>query len=191
MRHPLRALSATLGAIHDLYRAGEDHHAEVRATLAIESRSAVERATAEMRVAEATTIERISVAVAASAEKALFRRVRVFDRNTALTASIALFMITTAAVGAGYAWGRNATRAAYRQTETGLSEAFRKYPEAARGWLSLMEANDPRQVIGRCTGGDAWSAPDGRRACRAAIWLDPPKPSIPTPPTAPRPIVSR
>jgi hypothetical protein len=190
MRHPLRALSATIGAIHDLHRAGIDHHERVRAALAIETRSAVERATAEMRAAEATTIERISMAIAASAEEALARRVRVVDRNTALLAGAALFLVIIAAAGAGYAWGRSATWAAYRQTETGLNAAFRDGPEAAHLWLSLVEANDPRQVIRGCTGGDAWSAPDGRRACRTAIWLDPPKPSTPSLPL-PRPIVSR
>ena len=192
MRFPLRALSSALDAMHGLHQGAEERSERVRATLAIETNAAVERAKAEMRAAEAVTVERIALSIAASAEQALTRRVRVLDRNTAIAAAVALFLITAAALGSGFAWGRTATQAGYHQTEAGLSAAFRDGPEAARTWLSLMHANDPSQLLSSCTGSDAWSAPDGRRACRAALWLDPPKPSSPVAPAAtPRPIVSR
>ena len=179
MRHPLRALSATMGAIYELHQAGVNHHDAVRAALASETMTAVQRATAEMRAAEAITIERISQSIAASAGKALTRRGRVFDRNTALLAAAVLFTVTAATLGAGFAWGQHTTWAAYQQTEVGLSAAFREGPEAARAWLGLMEANDPRQVLGGCTGAEAWATSDGRRACRAAIWIDRPQSSPP------------
>jgi hypothetical protein len=174
MRFALRALSSTLGAMHGLHRAEREHHDDVRRILDEQTRAAVDRAKTEMRAAEAVTVERIATAIAASADAALTRRVRVFDRNTAVAASGVLFAVTAMALGGGYLWGATSARAAIQQTEAGLRVAFREGPATAQTWLTLMRANNPDQALAGCTGSAIWTAPDGRRACRAALWLDMP-----------------
>src|SRR4051812_14965792 len=65
----------------------------------------IDRAKAEIAATESVTIDRISSAIAASADAALIKRVRVFDRNTALVAAGVFVASVGIALGAGYVWG--------------------------------------------------------------------------------------
>jgi len=176
----LTALSDVLGAVG----AVSVDHAQRLETLQSGARdlaqTEIDRAKAEIAAAESVTIGRISSAIAASADAALVRRVRVFDRNTALAATGVLLACIGTAVAGGYLYGRTVTRTEIVQTEQGLAAAFRTGSRGASAWLTLMTANDPTQALAECREPALWiDKTTGRRACRVPLWLDPAPPTVP------------
>jgi hypothetical protein len=174
------ALSDMLGTVGDI--TGE--HARRLEALLTGARdlaqTEIDRAKAEIAAAEAVTIGRISSAIAASADAALVKRVRVFDRNTALIAAGVLIASIGIALGGGYLWGRIVARAEIVQTEQNLTAAFRAGAGGAGAWLTLMTANDPTLALAECRGPASWiDKATGRRACRVPLWLDAVPPTVP------------
>ena len=176
----LSALADLLGAVGTV--TGE--HARRLQTLQAGAREVaqleIDRARQEIAAAESATVGRISSAIAASADAALARRVRVFDRNTALAATGILCASIGIAAGGGYLRGSVTGRAEVVRTEQKLAAAFRAGASGASAWLTLMTANDPTQALAECHGAALWiDKATGRRACRVPLWLDPPSPTAP------------
>ncbi|MDQ2803827.1 MAG: hypothetical protein M3Y41_14555, partial [Pseudomonadota bacterium] len=138
-----------------------------------------DRFLAKMAATEAATVERIATAIAHSADTALTRRVRVFDRNTALLAALTLVATAAACLGGGYWWGSSRATAAIRETEVGLQAAFNDGPQDALTWLDLMIWNPIRVSIGYCSQPGMTHLQDGRKECDVPLWIEKPKPTAP------------
>ena len=133
---------------------------------------------ASLSVSESETIRRVADAIAVSAEKALTRRIRVFDRNTALAAAGVLFAVAASCLGGGFWWGHHAATTSIHETEAGLQAAFAQGPKAAQKWLNLMQWNDLPYSLGLCT--DAISSVQHRRhACNVPLWIEAPPTTAP------------
>lgn len=182
----LEALMLTLtrlGSLTDRNARISLDHAAALAIALDQARQAADAETtrfqARLDAAKAETIRDVANHIARSADAALTRRVRVFDRNTALIAAAVLVGSILAATAAGYWWGDSSATAAIQETEAGLQAAFSNGPEAARDWLNLMTWNDPQQALAQCRG-DAVSIQSGRRGCMVPLWIE--KPVAPPPP---------
>jgi hypothetical protein len=142
-----------------------------------QSRQVTEAETKRFRASlaktEADMIRRIATGIVETADAAWTRRVRVFDRNTALLAGVFLFAVASASLAGGILWGRGLAYAAFRETEVGLHEAFIDGPDTARSWRELMEWNDLRAAILTC---DATQGrihiQDGRKWCQVPMWIE-------------------
>ena len=172
-----------LGALADRNaRLSDEHVAGIRQTLTA-AREAADSETARFRAGlEATKAEvifEIARKIAQSADAALTRRVRVFDRNTALIAAAVLFGSVLGAFLGGYWWGSSSAQAGIHETETGLQAAFNDGPKAAQDWLNLMTWNDVVYSLSLCRG-DGISIQHGRTACMVPLWIE--KPQAPPPP---------
>ena len=168
-----------LGALTDRNARITTEHAAALSTALRDARQAADAETqrfyASLEAAKAKTVRDIADHIARSADAALTRRVRVFDRNTALTAAAVLAGGILIALGGGYGWGSLTALAGIHETEASLRVAFDNGPQAARTWLDLMLWNDPANALARCRG-SAVSIQGGRRACQVPLWIDPPPP---------------
>jgi len=151
-----------------------EHKAELRQILTV-ARQASEAETACFRAGLDTTktevIREIAGKIAKSADAALTRRVRVFDRNSALITAGVLVVGLIGALGGGYWWGSRHADAAIYETEAGLRAAFEHGPEAARLWLNWMRWNDPKGALAQCSG-NALSRQGGRLGCMVPLWIE-------------------
>ena len=138
-----------------------------------------DRFQADLAAAEAATIQRVGNAIARSADAALTRRVRVFDRNTALLAALALVLTAGAGLGGGYWWGSSTANAGIHQTEAGLRAAFNESPADAAIWLDLMTWNRIRGGLAQCASANLITTQDGRRKCDVPLWIEKPQPTTP------------
>ena len=174
---------ARLGALTDRNaRITTEHAAALAATLSQARQAAdaeTERFHAYLDAAKAETVRDVAYHIALSADAALTRRVRVFDRNSALFAAAVLVGSILAALAGGYWWGDSNATAAVHETEAGLQIAFSNGPDAARDWLNLMTWNNPEKALAQCHGA-AVSVQQGRRACGVPLWIE--KPVTPPPP---------
>ena len=173
-----------LAALNDRNaRLGADHAAELRQILAV-ARQATDSETARFRAGLDATktdlIHEIAGKIAKSADAALTRRVRVFDRNSALIAAGVLVVGLIGALGGGYWWG-SSDAASLHETETSLRTAFHDGPESARLWLDLMLWNNPDRALFHCSG-DAVFVQNGRKACKVPLWIEPAGIGPPQPP---------
>jgi hypothetical protein len=163
-------------------RISADHAAALVAALD-QARQAADAETgrfhARLDAAKAETVRDVANHIARSADAALTRRVRVFDRNSALIAAAVLVGSILAAGLGGYWWGNSSATAAIHETEVGLQAAFNNGPTAARDWLNLMTWNDSEQALAQCHG-DSVVIQGGRRACTVPLWIE--KPISPPPP---------
>jgi hypothetical protein len=182
----LEALMLTLTRLGGLTdrnaRISADHAAALAAALNQARQAAdaeTERFHARLDAAKAETVRDVANHIARSADAALTRRVRVFDRNSALIAAAVLVGSILAAGLGGYWWGNSSATAAIHETEVGLQAAFSDGPSAARDWLNLMTWNDPAQALAQCRG-DSILIQGGRRACTVPLWIE--KPVGPPPP---------
>jgi hypothetical protein len=170
-----------LGALTDRNaRITTEHAAALNTTLREARQSAdaeTQRFYASLEAAKAQTVRDVAHHIARSADAALARRVRVFDRNTALIAAAVLVGSILTACAGGYWWGSSTAFAAVQETEAGLRMAFNNGPHAAQTWLDLMLWNDPDQALAQCRG-SAVSIQTGRRACGVPLWIE----KLPSPP---------
>lgn len=135
---------------------------------------------AELAATEANTIDRVAQAIAKSADAALGRRVRAFDRRTAVGAALALVFFSSASFWAGVRLGDQNARAVIAETESELKLAFRDGPAAAALWLDLMRWNDARAALVTCATPPNAFWQNGRRACRVPLWTE--RPAAPSGP---------
>ena len=134
---------------------------------------------AGLATAQARTISEISSAIASSAEAALTRRVRVYDRNTIFIVVAFVFVSMGCCSWVGYAWGRTNALAGVQQTELELRAAFTFGPANANLWMTLMQWNPVVQPLKECSKPDrALIGTDGRKACSVPLWIEPPKPVV-------------
>jgi hypothetical protein len=149
-----------------------------------QSRQAAEAETKRFRAVlaktEADTVQRIATAIVETADVAWTRRVRVYDRNTAMLAGFILFAVAAACLAGGDWWGRSRAYVAFRETEAGLHEAFIDGPDGAHDWLQLMEWNDLRAALLTCDAAQGRiHIQDGRKWCQVPFWIE--KPVNPSP----------
>ena len=138
-----------------------------------------ERFSGAILATETDIIRRIAGSIAASADKALTRRVKVFDRNTALWAAAALFGTAVACLVGGYVWGSNVASADIHETEAGLRAAFSNSAADANNWMLLMEWNDLSQALKSCGNANQAILDHGRRACAMPLWIEKPQAAKP------------
>ena len=134
-----------------------------------------ERFSASILATETNIIQRIAGSIAASADKALTRRVEVFDRNTALWAAAALFGTAIAFGVGGYVWGSNVARTEIQETEVGLRDAFSHSGADANNWMLLMQWNDLSEALSGCKSAPQAIIDHGRHACMVPLWTDSPQ----------------
>ncbi len=89
--------------------------------------------------AEAVTIRQIADSIAETAERALTKRVAIFQWKLIFQVAIVIALIAASALGGGYWWGRDTTLSTVHETETGLQVAFESGAGAAQKWLTLMQ----------------------------------------------------
>jgi hypothetical protein len=134
-----------------------------------------ERFNASILATETTIIQRIAGSIAASADKALTRRVQVFDRNTALWAAAVLFGTAVACLVGGYVWGGNVAEADIQETEAGLRVAFSNSLADAKNWMLLMQWNNVSEALRTCKSPNEAIVDHGRRACALPLWIEKPQ----------------
>ncbi len=135
----------------------------------------VRRFSASVLETEAKIIPRIAASIATSADNALTRRVKVFDRNTAMWAAAALFATSISCGIGGYVWGENSARANIHETEVALRAAFSNSPDDANGWMLLMNWNDLIKSWNNCLNPKLEYVIHGRRACAMPLWIEKPQ----------------
>jgi hypothetical protein len=116
---------------------------------------------------ERELIRRVTDAAAESTEREAERIVRRFDLGMVLTAAVALVLFTMTGAAGGYWYGRQAVQA----TEHRIAAAFADGPGTAKQWAELMENNDLKAALARCTGHQV-VVTAGRRACYVPLWLE-------------------
>ena len=121
---------------------------------------------------EADIIQRVGTSIARSADTALTRRVKVFDRNTAMAAAGFLFAVGAACLGGGYWWGHYNASTNIQQIEQGLQSAFADDPATAKMWLNLMQWNDLRDALHQCSDPNYSAIEHGRRECTLPFWIE-------------------
>lgn len=134
----------------------------------------IARFQAGLASSEADTIQRIASSIASSADAALTRRVKVFDRNTALSAAATLFGVAVACLGGGYWWGHQSAATGIHETEAGLQAAFKGNPATAKTWLGLMQWNSLSDALTHCSDPRFANVQDGRRGCAVPFWIQAP-----------------
>ena len=137
---------------------------------------------AGLEATEADLVHRIGTTIARSADDALRRRIRVFDRNTALLAAAVFVFSLLGAYALGDWRGSSRAYADIHETEAGLQAAFTGGPDAARSWLHLMTWNDIRYSLRLCTSPGQTNLQHGRKACNVPLWIEPPHPTSPNAP---------
>ena len=167
LRLPLGALAVTLGAQLKL------HRANVVALQAVTSSFEAPRPPIDQ-----AAVNRIEMAAANGAARRVDLLSRAHFWRTAMLGAAAMASIAVAAGFGGYIAGRSKQVALTRDTEAGVSAAFRDSPASAAMWLNLMRSNDPAQALAECKG-KAGTVIDGRRACSVPMWLDPPRTVVP------------
>jgi hypothetical protein len=173
-----------LGTLTDRNARITTEHAIALATTLRDARQSADAETqrfyTSLEAAKANTVRDIAHHIARSADAALTRRVRVFDRNTALIAAAVLVSSILAACAGGYWWGNSSALATIHETEWRLQAAFRQGEQGASLWAALMEWNqDILGAIRQCSGA-ATAIQDGRRGCQVPLWIEKP-PSSPPP----------
>jgi hypothetical protein len=144
-----------------------EHAAALTKTLGQARQSAdaeAQRFYARLEAAKAETVRDIAQHIARSADAALTRRVRVFDRNTALIAAAILVGSILGAFGGGYWRGSSTANAAIHETETGLQAAFNQGSAICSTGIPLMV---PPVTAAQSRTGVASSA--ARAACPSAV----------------------
>ncbi|UEM08011.1 hypothetical protein JL101_035770 (plasmid) [Skermanella rosea] len=116
---------------------------------------------------EAELIRRVTEAAADSTEREVERLVRRFDFGLVVKVAALLVGFTLAGFAGGYFLGREDVKV----TERRVAAAFADGPGQAKQWLELMESNDIRAALAKCTGGQV-TVTGGRRACSVPLWLD-------------------
>lgn len=129
-----------------------------------------DRFRAEIEHTETNIVRRVAQSIAEGADKALARRVRVFDRNTAFAAAVILVMTAGGCLGIGYRWGSSNARADIQQTEWRLRAAFAHGGLGASLWALLMEANDIETAIKQCHGANLIPTGTRQSACMVPLW---------------------
>lgn len=124
---------------------------------------------------EADTIQRVGSAIARSADAALTRRIKVFDRNTALCAAAALFIVAAGCLGGGYWWGRMSVTGQIDAAVNGAQIALGDRLVDAEALANLVKWNPMGQVLQGCRNGtnSVWLS-DKRLACNLPVYIQPP-----------------
>ena len=124
-------------------------------------------------------VERLEQAAVRGADRRAAELAQSRNLRTLLTYGGVLLAAVAVAGRLGFAWGQATANATIYQTEQQLALAFRDGPGAAATWANLMRSNDINMTLAACTG-LAVKTIEGRKACNAPIWLDPPVPTTPT-----------
>jgi hypothetical protein len=171
---PLAPLIRALGQIlrYMSARTAESDRVAIDASQRIvQAVSQSQQAAEALTKVEADTVSRISAVIAETVDAAWTRRVRKYDRNTALLAAVILFLVAAACLAGGAWWGHSRAYADIHETEDGLRQAFSDGPDMARSWRELMEWNDLRGSIRACK---EIQFQDGREWCGVPLWLQKP-----------------
>ena len=120
-------------------------------------------------------LARLEAAAATGAERRAGGLARAYNlRTMALISTMMATSIVSACAGS-YWWGRSDALARFQVVEEGFAQLVHDDPSNATGWLNLIRQNDYGQIMASCRGDRAFTDPSGRRACMAALWIEPPK----------------
>ncbi len=134
-----------------------------------------ERFRVEIEHTETDIVYRIANSIAQSADKALARRVRALDRNTALVAALVLVVTAGGCLAGGYWWARSDNRVDIQETDLKLQAAFAEGKLNAELWALLMQSNDITEAIKACRGPNLIRTGTARPACWVPLWTAPPE----------------
>jgi len=124
-------------------------------------------------------VRRLEQAAARGANQHTLQMVRAHNLRTLLTYGGAFVVAVLAAAGGGFAWGQASADAAVHETEQQLALAFRGGTSAAANWANLTRWNDINSSLAACTG-YALKVVEGRKACFAPLWIEPPSLAVPS-----------
>jgi len=131
----------------------------------------IERERATISADKAAVVRELSDELLASTRNMQVRHVRVFQRNSLLSAAGILAAAVLLAALVGYRHGVSVTETSIEGTVAGLEAAFKDGPASAATWLRLMRANDPVIALAACTINPGRGS-EPRRACALPMWLD-------------------
>ncbi len=124
-----------------------------------------QRFRAELEHIEATAIYRIAGSIAKSADQALARRVRVFDRNSAIAAAVILLV-----TGCGcYWWGSSRAHDTVQQSEAD-PRATDSRPEDQQS-ADRLNYNNIERALAQCA--SQQETEDGHRVCNLRLSIEP------------------
>jgi len=108
------------------------------------------------------------------------RLARAHNLRTLLLYGGAFVTCVVLAAGGGFWWGQATAADSIQETEQRLALAFRDGPDAAAGWVKLMEQNDITKALAQCTGQRVYADATGRKACAVPLWIEARKTVPPT-----------
>ncbi len=190
----LKALHLCIASLREMTRIASqipNHYVDNILNALSASRTVAEAETdrfrAEIDHTAADIVRRIAHSIAESADQALARRVRVFDRNTAFAAALILFMTAGGCLGGGYWWGSSNATAGIPLAEAVLQATLKDNPVDAAKWISLISWNHIAASLSFCT--TQTNVQHGRRECDVPLWLEPePVPTLESLPTNVTPV---
>ncbi len=124
-------------------------------------------------------VQRLERAAARGANMHSVQMVKAHNLRTLLTYGGAFVVAVLAAAGGGFAYGQASADAAVHETEQQLALAFRGGTSAAANWANLTRWNDINSSLATCTG-YALKVVEGRKACFAPLWIEPPNLAVPS-----------
>jgi hypothetical protein len=169
----LKAFSASIGALANLYDASEDTQFDIAEKLATLSDAVTKEAISRVHASGANLVETLAPRLANLVEDtAKSRRIALWLRAVSIGAA-SLIAAVAVAGGVAYYTGFTSGKAQGEIVAQTISQAFALGPEAAKNWSILMRANDPTKALTACK--KSIQADDhGRRFCSMPVWLDPP-----------------
>lgn len=138
----------------------------------------IERIMFSVSATESDRIQRVGDAIARSADGALTRRVRVYDRNTALLAALILFMIASIACGCGFLLGEKVAYADVHETQHEMSNLFGERIDDTKEAIRLLRWNPMIASLAECTKPGRISVQDGRKSCSVQLWIEDSIPAV-------------
>lgn len=118
-------------------------------------------------------VDKLGRAAATGADRRAAELARAHNLRTLLTYGGALVASVVLAAAGGFWLGQAWTSDGIQETEQGLAAAFRDGPDAAAGWLRLIQQNNLPAALAQCTGTRAFTDRTGRKACFLPVYVEP------------------
>ena len=170
----LQAISTSLDVQQQLHGAAARTHRDAVTGLRQAVTEAIEGA---RQPVDADSLARIEKAAGKGADRHVAALVRAHNRRSVIIGSV---VVATFVLGAGtgcYWWGRRDGISQFQVAEAGFSAMVDNDPSSATGWVNIVRLNDYQQLMVACHGKQGFVDQSGRRACMAALWLEPQKPA--------------
>jgi len=162
LRHPMAALSTTIGVFPPLVERIEAIAAGMKRPISDDE------------------LNRLQATIIRGADRRAADLARAHNLRTLLIYGGAFVTAVVLAAGGGFWLGQAAAADDIQQTDERLALAFRDGPDAAAGWVKLMELNNLPGALAQCTGPRAFTDRTGRKACYLPVYVEPPTRPVPS-----------